>query len=88
MYTRKTVLGKEHGVGVTNELATSLKNRSDDNLLPIERKNNTQTHKSKSLAALPCKLRFAAKHMLFSHRTSSVESSVKLERPISHDDLR
>jgi len=55
----------------------------------IERKKtNTPTHKSKSLAALPCKPRFTAKHMLFSLRARSVESSVNLERPIPQDVLK
>jgi hypothetical protein len=72
-----------------DELATSLKKHPMTIYCPIETKRiNTPTHKSKSLAALPCKPRFAAKHMLFSQRTCSVESSVIIERPISHDDFK
>jgi len=44
---------------------------------PIEKtKKNTPRTKSKSLAALPYEPRFAAKHMLFFHRTRFVDRTV------------
>ena len=62
---------------VNKTLATSLKKTQPTTYYPIEKKKtNTPTHKSKSLAALPCKPRFAAKHMLFSHRTRFVDRVV------------
>jgi hypothetical protein len=41
-------------------------------------KNKYPYAQSKSLAALPCKLRFATKHLLFCHRTRSIDKSVQL----------
>jgi hypothetical protein len=59
-------------------LPASLKNRLGDNLShDLKRQKNKYANaQSNSLAAIPCKLRFAAKHLLFSHRTCFVDRFV------------
>jgi len=54
------------------------KKRSETNLsLDLKRqKNKCPTAQSKSLAATPCKPNFAAKHLLSSHCTRSVDRFV------------
>jgi hypothetical protein len=44
----------------------------DDNF-GHDKKQKRPSAQSKSLAALPCKLRFAAKHLLFCYRASFVD---------------
>ncbi len=66
----------------TATLGTSEKNRTATIYYPIEKRKKTKyaNAQSKSLAALPCKPRFAAKHLLSTHRTCSVDSSVQLDK--------
>jgi len=62
-------------------LCATLKNRSGDNLAAdLKRKNKYPTAQSKSLAALPCKPRFAAKHLLSCHRARFVDRFYQLDR--------
>jgi hypothetical protein len=49
-------------------------------MIERQKKANTPSHKSNSLAALPCKLRFTAKHLLFSHRTLFDCNSLQLDK--------
>jgi len=66
-----------NAIAVIYLLATSLKNTLPTTYYPMKRQEtNTPTHKSKSLPAHPCNHRFAAKHMLFSHRTRFVDKAV------------
>jgi hypothetical protein len=70
-------------------LCATPKKRSDTNFsFDLKRqKNKYPTTQSKSLAALPCKLRCTAKHLLSCHRTCFVDKFLQLDKNLNTDLL-